>query len=155
MFLVSPKKRLVAFCCHRESCRDIIFKSWTQAAAAFWSTSSFTDQERVVLPARQAQLARGELWASPAAWPMEDQPGLGADSGSRAGGQGTSGQAASQALSLMPGSEAAWHLLASPGWPRSGAHFPGSRNGGERTLLYPWQVKHGTKVLQEQQRAVC
>lgn len=142
MFLVSPKERLIAFCCHGESCRDIIFKSWMQTEAAFWSTSSFTDQEQAVLPARQAQLARGGgLWASPAAWPTEDQPGLGADSGSRASGQGTSGQAASQALSLMPGSEAAWHLLASPGWPCSGAHFPGRRNGGEWTLLYPRQVK--------------
>ena len=41
----------------------------------------------------------------------------------------------------MPGSQAAWHLLAPPGWPRSGAHLPGSRNGGERRLLYPRQAK--------------
>lgn len=143
MFLVSSKKRLVAFCCQWESCRDIIFKSWTQAAAAFWSTSSFTDQERVVLPARWAQLARGELWAHPQPGPWKSQPAWGLIPAPGQVGQGTSGQAASPGASLLPGSEAARHLLASPAGPRflGPASLEAER---ERTLLYPRQVKRGT-----------
>lgn len=85
MFSVSPTERSIALCYHRESSRGIIFKTWMQAAAAFWLTSSFTDQEQDVLLARQAQLAwagsghhlQPGPWKTGQAWGLILAPGLG------------------------------------------------------------------------------
>ena len=139
MFSVSPTECSIALCCHGESCRGIIFKTWMQAAAAFWLTSSFTDQERDVLLARQAQLAwagSGHLqpgpWKTGQAWGLILAPGLGGGDQRPGSFPGTFPDARLSSC-LAPACPS--------GWPRSGAHLPGSGNGGERRLLYPQQAK--------------